>query len=102
MDKEKYSSKNEYMTINSKKISEEKKKKKINQKQVHYNVEVGLYKYYEDEEYYQSYYITIPKNYLDNIEQLKVEKNDIFERGKILQFSRGNFSFDAIVNYIVG
>ena len=96
----KYSTKENYSKINKAKVQEEKELKFSKQSSISYSVNVDYYEYYD--EYYKEksglYYIIIPKEYLDNIENLRKDKNDIFNRGKILTFFGGHdFSFDAIV-----
>ena len=88
-----YQTKNNYSTINQKKVSEEKAKHVSKQSSIFYSVNLEWY----DE--YGIYYIIEPKEYLDNIDQLRQNKNDIFAKGKILTFSdRSDFSFDAVVD----
>ena len=62
------------------------------QNSIHYKVDVM---YYED---YEMYYLIIPEDYLNNIDELRQNKNDIFAKGKILTFSTNNFSFDAVID----
>ena len=47
------------------------------------------------------YYIKIPKEYLNLINNLRKRKEDIFAKGKILTFSSSNtnFHFDAVVDF---
>ena len=95
-----YKTKENYSLINKEKVSEAQRKNTKQQKSIFYSVDLNYYKYYDEyyKEYRGIYYIIIPKDYLENKEQLIKEKNDIFTKGKILRFSSGNdFSFDAIV-----
>ena len=53
--------------------------------------------------YYKMYFLIIPKSYLDNVEYLRKNKNDIFAKGKILTFSSDKyfkrpFKFDAVID----
>lgn len=88
----KYKSKLDYGKINREIVLEEKSKHETKQNSIHYNVEVM---YYED---YEMYYLIIPEDYLNNIDELRQNKNDIFAKGKILTFSTNNFSFDAVID----
>ena len=95
-----YETKENYSSINKEKVLEAQKKNARQQKSIFYSVDLYYYEYYD--EYYKKkrgiYYIIIPKDYLENKEQLVKEKNDIFSKGKILRFSSGNIlSFDAVV-----
>ena len=88
-----YQTKNNYSVINQKKVSEEKAKHVSKQSSIFYSVDLEWY----DEN--GIYYIIEPKEYLDNIDQLRQNKNDIFAKGKILTFSdRSDFSFAAVVD----
>ena len=87
-----HKSKLDYGKINREIVLEEKSKHEIKQNSIHYNVEVM---YYED---YEMYYLIIPEDYLNNIDELRQNKNDIFAKGKILTFSTNNFSFDAVID----
>ena len=91
--KYKYESKEKYSKINKKKVKEEQAKHTSKQSSIFYTVEL---KYYRE---YEIYYIIEPKVYLENIEELRKEKNDIFTKGKILRFSlhEDNY-FDAVVD----
>ena len=96
----KYATKEKYSEINQKRVIKEKEAKQSKQISISYTVKVDYYEYYD--EYYEEergiYYLIIPKEYLNDIDKLIKEKNDIFSRGKILRFSRGNnFQFDAVV-----
>ena len=98
--KYKYITKENYSKINKAKVLKEKELKFSQQNSISFQVNVDYYEYYD--EYYEEqrglYYLIIPKEYLDNVENLRKDKNDIFTRGKILKFSGGNeFYFDAIV-----
>ena len=98
--KHKYTTKENYSKINKAKVLKEKELKFSQQNSISFKVNVDYYEYYD--EYYEEqrglYYLIIPKEYLDNVENLRKDKNDIFTRGKILKFSGGNeFYFDAIV-----
>ena len=88
----KYNSKEDYGEINREIVLDEKSKHQTKQNSIHYNVEVM---YYED---YEMYYLIIPEDYLNNIDELIQNKNDIFAKGKILTFSTKNFSFDAVID----
>ena len=87
-----YKSKLDYGKINREIVLEEKSKHETKQNSIHYNVEVM---YYEE---YEMYYLIIPEDYLNNIIELRQNKNDIFAKGKILTFSTNNFSFDAVID----
>lgn len=87
-----YKSKEEYAKINREIVLEEKSKHETMQNSIHYKVDVM---YYED---YEMYYLIMPDDYLNNIEELRQNKNDIFAKGKILNFSKKNFSFDAVID----
>ena len=96
----KYATKEKYSEINQKRVIKEKEAKQSKQISISYTVKVDYYEYYD--EYYEEergiYYLIIPQEYLNDIDKLIKEKNDIFSRGKILRFSRGNnFQFDAVV-----
>ena len=98
--KYKYITKENYSRINKAKVLKERDLKFSKQSSISYSVNVDYFEYYD--EYYEEerglYYIIIPKEYLDNIENLRKDKNDIFNKGKILTFSDGyDFIFDAIV-----
>ena len=98
--KYKYITKENYSKINKAKVLKEKELKFSQQNSISFQVNVDYYEYYD--EYYEGqrglYYLIIPKEYLDNIENLRKDKNDIFTRGKILTFNDENdFTFDAIV-----
>ena len=98
--KYKYTTKENYSKINIAKVLKEKNLNFSKVKSISYTVNVDYYEYYD--EYYKKkrglYYLIIPKEYLDNLENLRKEKNDIFTRGKILTFSnKNNFIFDAAV-----
>ena len=89
-----------YSRINQKRVIKEKEAKQSKQISISYTVKVDYYEYYD--EYYEEergiYYLIIPKEYLNDIDKLIKEKNDIFSRGKILRFSgENNFQFDAVV-----
>ena len=91
--KNKYESKEKYSKINKKKVKEEQAKHASKQSSIFYTVEL---KYYRE---YEIYYIIEPKVYLENIEELRKEKNDIFTKGKILRFSlHEDYYFDAVVD----
>ena len=52
---------------------------------------------------YRMYYLIIPREYLNNIDTLRQNKNDIFAKGKILTFTyyrkyRRPFKFDAVID----
>ena len=90
-----YSSKEEYSSINKGIIEEKRKLHEEKQNKTYYTVEI---KYYAP---YEMYYIVIPKDYLDKIEQLRQKKEDIFSHGKILTFTKKNdkkIYFDAIID----
>ena len=96
----KYATKEKYSEINQKRVIKEKEAKQSKQISISYTVKVDYYEYYD--EYYEEergiYYLIIPQEYLNDIDKLIKEKNDIFSRGKILRFSGGNnFQFDAVV-----
>ena len=91
--KYKYSSKNEYSEINRSKISKIQEEKENQQNITYFTVNV---EYYDE---YDMHYLTIPKDYLNQIEDLRKKKEDIFTKGKILTFSdeKNDFTFDAII-----
>ena len=96
----KYKTKEKYSRINQMRVTQEKEAKQSKQISISYTVKVDYYEYYD--EYYEEergiYYLIIPQEYLNDIDKLIKEKNDIFSRGKILRFSgRNNFQFDAVV-----
>ena len=96
----KYATKEKYSEINQKRVIKEKEAKQSKQISISYTVKVDYYEYYD--EYYEEergiYYLIIPKEYLNDIDKLIKEKNDIFSRVKILRFSgENNFQFDAVV-----
>ena len=99
----KYRTKEKYSRINQKRVIKEKETKQSKQISISYTVKVDYYEYYDEyyDEYRGIYYLIIPQEYLDDIDKLIKEKNDIFSRGKILRFSGGNnFQFDAVVESI--
>ena len=98
MQKVRYNSLEEYFDINSKIIYKEKQAKQSEKNSISFKVNIKFQKYDEFKRYYPRYYLPLPDEYLENIEELKESKNDIFERGKILRFSNFNLSFDAVVN----
>ena len=89
-----YSSKNEYSEINLSKISKLQEEKENQQNITYFTVNV---EYYDE---YEMHYLTIPKDYLNQIEDLRKKKEDIFTKGKILTFSdeKNDFNFDAIID----
>ena len=89
-----YESKEQYSEINKKIVSELQLEKEEKQNRFYYTVNL---EYYND---YEMYYITIPQNYLDQIEELRKRKEDIFAKGKILTFEDkdSDFHFDAVVD----
>ena len=89
-----YESKEQYSEINKKIVSELQLEKEEKQNRFYYTVNLEYYDYYE------MYYITIPQNYLDQIEELRKRKEDIFAKGKILTFEDkdSDFHFDAVVD----
>ena len=92
--KYKYSSKNEYSEINRGIISKLQEEKESQQSITYYTINV---EYYDE---YDMYYLTIPKEYLEQIDDLRKKKEDIFAKGKILTFSdeKNDFTFDAIID----
>ena len=93
-----FDSKKDYVEYNSAIIQAERKRHQKNQKVTYYTVNVEFYPYNK------KYYLIIPKRYLDNINYLRRNKNDIFAKGKILTFTLNSnsnrpFSFDAVVDY---
>ena len=92
--KYKYSSKNEYSEINRGIISKLQEEKESQQSITYYTINV---EYYDE---YDMHYLTIPKEYLNQIDDLRKKKEDIFARGKILTFSdeKNDFTFDAIID----
>ena len=92
--KYKYSSKNEYSEINRGIISKLQEEKESQQSITYYTINV---EYYDE---YDMHYLTIPKEYLNQIDDLRKKKEDIFAKGKILTFSdeKNDFTFDAIVD----
>ena len=96
----KYRTKEKYSRMNQKRVTQEKEDKQSKQISISYTVKVDYYEYYDEyyDEYRGIYYLIIPQEYLNDIDKLIKEKNDIFSRGKILRFSRGNnFQFDVVV-----
>ena len=96
----KYATKEKYSEINQKRVIKEKEAKQSKQISISYTVKVDYYEYYDEyyDEYRGIYYLIIPQEYLNDIDKLIKEKNDIFSRGKILRFSgENNFQFDAVV-----
>ena len=96
----KYATKEKYSEINQKRVIKEKEAKQSKQISISYSVKVDYYEYYDEyyDEYRGIYYLIIPQEYLNDIDKLIKEKNDIFSRGKILRFSgENNFQFDAVV-----
>ena len=89
-----YSSKNEYSEINLSKISKLQEEKENQQNITYFTVNV---EYYDE---YEMHYLTIPKDYLNQIEDLRKKKEDIFTKGKILTFSdeKNDFTFDAVID----
>ena len=79
--KYKYSSKKEYSEINRGIISKLQEEKESQQSITYYTIYVEYY-----DEYYM-HYLTIPKEYLDQIDDLRKKKEDVFAKGKILTFS---------------
>ena len=92
--KYKYSSKEEYSSIKKQEVTKRQQEHESKQNYIYFTVNVD---YYED---YEMYYLTIPNEYLNQIEELRKKKEDIFTKGKILTFSTKNndFSFDAIID----
>ena len=92
--KYKYLSKEEYSKINKEEVSKRQKEHESKQNYIYYEVNVDYY----DE--YEMYYLTIPNEYLNQIEDLRKRKEDIFAKGKILTFTTKNndFSFDAVID----
>ena len=92
--KYKYSSKNEYSEINRGIISKLQEEKESQQSITYYTINV---EYYDE---YDMHYLTIPKEYLNQIDDLRKKKEDIFAKGKILTFSdeKNDFTFDAIID----
>jgi len=87
-----YKSKLDYGKINREIVLEEKSKHETKQNSIYYNEDII---YYED---YEIYYLIITEDYLNNIDELRQNKNVIFAKGKILIFSKKNFSFDAVID----
>ena len=90
-----YKSKKEYSEINREIVTNLRAEHEQKQNYTYYHVNL---KYYN---YYQMYYIVIPKQYLNQIKILRKRKEDIFAKGKILTFSSRNskFHFDAVVDF---
>ena len=78
--KYKYTIKENYSKINKAKVLKEKELKFSQQNSISFQVNVDYYEYYEEQR--GLYYLIIPKEYLDNVENLRKDKNDIFIRGK--------------------
>lgn len=90
-----YSSKEEYSKINKIIVSKQQKEHEKKQNHIYYTINVY---YYEE---YEMYYLEIPKSYLDKINQLRKNKEDIFAKGKILTFTdkdNKKFYFDAVID----
>ena len=105
-----YYSKKDYSSINKSIVYEEKEKRQSKQNSIFYTVELKYYYYennydYEDDYYDENdigvYYIVIPKEYLENKQNLIKDKNDIFSKGKILTLyplpNHDDFKFDVVV-----
>ena len=92
--KYKYSSKEEYSNINKQVVSNLQQEHESKENLTVYKINVDYY--YE----YEMYYLTIPNEYLNQIEDLRKRKEDIFSKGRILTFSKENsdFSFDAVID----
>ena len=76
-----FESKDDYCNHNHKIIQEERKKHESEKEDVYYNVHVEYFRPY------RMYFLIIPKSYLDNVDYLRKNKNDIFAKGKILTFA---------------
>ena len=97
-----YGSKSEYCNYNREIIREERIKHLSEMETDSYKVNVQYYKPY------RKYYIILPKRYLNNLNYLISNKNDIFSKRKILTFTSDSFminkkykryfSFDAVVD----
>ena len=86
-----YNSILDYYSINLEKVNNLQQINKENQKENFYHIHL---KYYRP---LKLYYLSPPNEYINNLEILKQNKEDIFSKGKILTFTKGDFSFDAIV-----
>ena len=94
-EKYEYESKEEYSKINKEIVSKKQEENEEKQNNKYYTVKVDYY------EYYGMYYLEIPKDYLDQITELRKTKEDIFAKGKILTFNhnnKDNFIFDAVID----
>ena len=92
-----FQSKHSYCKYNHKIIQQERRNHESEKKEVYYNVHVEYFRPY------RMYFLIIPKSYLDNVDYLRKNKNDIFAKGKILTFDskryyRRPFKFDAVID----
>jgi hypothetical protein len=93
-EKNTYESKQEYSKINKDIVSALQEEKETKQNITYYTVNVNYYNEYE------MYYLVIPQDYLNQIDTLRLNKEDIFAKGKILTFSdeHSQFYFDAVID----
>ena len=93
-EKNTYESKQEYSKINKDIVSALQEEKETKQNITYYTVNVNYYNEYE------MYYLVIPQDYLNQIDTLRLNKEDIFAKGKILTFSdeQSKFYFDAVID----
>ena len=87
----------DYCDYNHKIIQKEREKHESEKEDIYYDVHVEYFRPY------RMYFLIIPKSYLDNVEYLRKNKNDIFAKGKILTFSseshyKRHFKFDAVID----
>ena len=92
-----FESKDDYCDYNHKIIQKEREKHESEKEDIYYDVHVEYFRPY------RMYFLIIPKSYLDNVEYLRKNKNDIFAKGKILTFSseshyKRHFKFDAVID----
>ena len=92
-----FPSKYAYCSYNQRIIQKERETHKLEKEDIYYTVNVQYFKPY------RMYYLIIPREYLNNIDTLRQNKNDIFAKGKILTFTyyrnrRRPFKFDAVID----
>ena len=92
-----FPSKYAYCSYNQRIIQKEREAHKLEKEDIYYTVNVQYFRPY------RMYYLIIPREYLNNIDTLRQNKNDIFAKGKILTFTyyrnhRRPFKFDAVID----
>ena len=92
-----FPSKYAYCSYNQRIIQKEREAHKLEKEDIYYTVNVQYFRPY------RMYYLIIPREYLNNIDTLRKNKNDIFAKGKILTFTyyrnhRRPFKFDAVID----